>query len=78
MMHKTNQSAAAKDFAQRWQGKGYGEGENQSFWIDLLQSVYGIGSPVGYISFENQVKLPSTSFIDAYIEPTLMLIEQHC
>ena len=75
-MQKNQQSIAAKSFADRWKGQGYEKGESQSFWIDLLQSVYGIGTPVGFISFENQVKLSSTSFIDAYIEPTHVLIEQ--
>ena len=63
-MGLTGQKIAAKAFAERWKGKGYEKGESQSFWIDLLQSVYGIGTPVGFISFENQVKLSSTSFID--------------
>ena len=75
-MQNNQQAKAAKAFAERWQGKGYEKGESQSFWIDLLQSVFGIGSHVGFISFENQVKLSSTSFIDAYIEPTHVLIEQ--
>ena len=75
-MAQNEQKSAAKAFAERWKGKGYEKGESQSFWIDLLQSVYGIGTPVGFISFENQVKLSSTSFIDAYIEPTHTLIEQ--
>ncbi len=65
-----------KAFIERWTGKGYEKGESQSFWIDLLQSLFEIGTPVGFISFENQVKLNSTSFIDAYIEPTHTLIEQ--
>ena len=49
-----DQKSAAKAFAERWKGKGYEKGESQSFWIDLLQSVFGIGTPVGFISFENQ------------------------
>ena len=75
-MTLNEQKSAAKAFAERWKGRGYEKGESQSFWIDLLQSVFGIGTPVGFISFENQVKLSSTSFIDAYIEPTHTLIEQ--
>lgn len=71
-MQKNPQSTAAKAFAERWQGKGYEKGQSQSFWIDLPQSVYGVESHVGFISFENQVRLSSTSFIDAYIEPTSM------
>lgn len=75
-MHKSVQSAVAKEFAQRWKGKGYEKGESQTFWLELLQTVLGVERPYDIISFENQVKLSSTSFIDAYIEPTHVLIEQ--
>ena len=67
---------AAEAFAQRWQGRGYEKGESQAFWIDLLQSVMGAANATGMISFESRVKLASTSFIDAYIEDTKVLIEQ--
>ena len=75
-MHKNTQSTAAKEFAARWQGKGYEKGESQPFWMELIQTVLGVERPYDIISFENQVKLSSTSFIDAYIEPTHVLIEQ--
>ena len=75
-MSKNQQAMAAKTFAERWEGKGYEKGESQSFWLELLQAVFGVERPYDIISFENQVKLNSTSFIDAYIEPTHVLIEQ--
>jgi len=75
-MVKNQQSIAAKEFAEQWKGKGYEKGESQSFWLQLLQSVLGVENPFSIISFENQVKLSNTSFIDAYIEPTHVLIEQ--
>ena len=75
-MAKNIQAAAAKAFAERWNGKGYEKGESQSFWLELLQTVLGVERPYDIISFENQVKLSNTSFIDAYIEPTHVLIEQ--
>ena len=65
-----------KAFIERWKGRGYEKGESQAFWIDLLQNVLEVENPVEIISFENQVKLESTSFIDAYIAPTKVLIEQ--
>lgn len=70
------QQLAAKEFAAKWNGKGYEKGESQTFWLELLQKVLGIEDPYSIISFENQVKLSNTSFIDAYIEPTHVLIEQ--
>lgn len=75
-MINTKQKEAAKAFADRWAGKGYEKGESQTFWIELLQQVLGVERPFDIISFENQVKLANTSFIDAYIEPTKVLIEQ--
>ena len=75
-MQKNQQQAAAKAFTERWAGKGYEKGESQPFWMELIQTVLGVERPYDIISFENQVKLSSTSFIDAYIEPTHVLIEQ--
>ncbi len=75
-MAKNQQSSAAKAFAEHWEGKGYEKGESQSFWLELLQTVFEVERPYDIISFENQVKLNSTSFIDAYIGPTHVLIEQ--
>lgn len=75
-MQDNKQKAKAADFAKRWEGKGYEKGQSQTFWIELLQDVLGHPHPTDIISFENQVKLNSTSFIDAYISTTKVLIEQ--
>ena len=70
------QKAAAKAFAAFWKDKGYEKGESQKFWLDLLQNVYGVEDAIRFISFEDQVKLDHTSFIDGYIEATHVMIEQ--
>lgn len=70
------QRKAAKSFKDYWQNKGYERGESQRFWIDLLQNVYNINDATKYISFEDEVQLDKTSFIDAYIEKTHVMIEQ--
>ena len=70
------QKAAAKAFAAFWKDKGYEKGESQAFWMSLLRDVYGIEHPEQFISFEDQVKLDHTSFIDGYIEATHVMIEQ--
>ena len=75
MTEKQQQQAASK-FADEWAGKGYEKGESQPFWMALLHNVYGVEQAEKYISFENQVKLSNTSFIDGYIEETHVLIEQ--
>ncbi len=75
-MTDTQQKTAAKTFAENWKGKGYEKGESQKFWIDLLEHVYGVTNIAEFISFEEQVKLDHTSFIDGIIPSTHVLIEQ--
>ena len=70
------QQKAAKEFAERWQGKGYEKGESQVFWTTLLSEVFGIEHVDAFLTFEQQVKLDHTSFIDAFIPSTHVMIEQ--
>lgn len=71
-----NQKKAAQEFADWWKGKGYEKGETQTFWNSLLHKVFGVEDYEKVLSFENRVKLNKTSFMDAYILPTHVLIEQ--
>lgn len=75
-MSNTKQQEAAKRFAEYWKGKGYEKGESQAFWLSLLRDVYGVEHPEQFISFEEQVHLDHTSFIDGTIPSTKVLIEQ--
>ena len=75
-MTSAEQRAAAKAFVKEWAGKGDEKQETQRFWIQLLREVLGVEQPESYIAFELPVKLSHTSFIDAYIEETRVLIEQ--
>ena len=75
-MTQPEQTQAAAAFAEFWAGKGDEKQETSRFWIDLLQNVLGIDNPAKYIEFEKRVKLSHTSFIDAYIPDTKVLIEQ--
>lgn len=75
-MNDTQQKKAAKDFAEYWKGKGYEKGESQAFWLSLLRDVFGVEHPEQFISFEEQVHLDHTSFIDGTIPSTKVLIEQ--
>ena len=75
-MTTTEQQQSAAQFAEFWAGKGDEKQETSRFWIDLLQNVLGITNPAKYIEFEKRVKLSHTSFIDAYIPETKVLIEQ--
>lgn len=75
-MTDAQQRAAAKQFAADWKNRGYEKGESQPFWLSLLQKVYGVEEPEKYITFEDQVHLDHTSFIDGSIPSTHVLIEQ--
>lgn len=63
------------DFVAYWTGKGYEKGESQPFWIALLHAL-GIEEPTTFITFEQQVHIDHTAFIDGFIPATKVLIEQ--
>lgn len=75
-MNTREQKKQAKAFIKRWENRGSEKQDSQSFWLDLLQSVYGIENPTEYITFEDKVMLDHTSFIDGFIDKTKVLIEQ--
>ena len=75
-MTDVQQRTAAKEFAEDWRGKGYEKGHSQTFWLSLLQKVYGVAEPDKFITFEDQIMLDHTSFIDGFIPATHVLIEQ--
>ncbi|WP_293728991.1 type IIL restriction-modification enzyme MmeI [uncultured Phascolarctobacterium sp.] len=75
-MNDVKQRRAAKEFAAYWQGKGYEKGQSQPFWLSLLRDVLGVEHPEQFISFEDQIMLDHTSFIDGTIPATHVLIEQ--
>ena len=63
-------------FVAHWTGKGYEKGESQIFWTTLLNQIFGIEHPEQFIVFEQQVQLDHTSFVDARIPSTKVMIEQ--
>ena len=79
-MTPNEQKKAAKRFAENWLGKGYEKGETQRFWLDLLHNVFGVDDPTKTMQFEIPVKTiakaKGADFIDAYVTPTKVLIEQ--
>lgn len=82
-MTDTEHRLAAKQIAADWQGRGDEKQETQTFWLALLQKVYGVTEPDKFISFEKTVNVDNvktgksnTKFIDGYIGATRVLIEQ--
>lgn len=76
MLTQAQQRKAAREFAKRWKGRGYEKGDSDTFWITLLNEVYGVENPADFIIFEDKVMLDNTSFIDGRIPSTHVLIEQ--
>lgn len=82
-MNDTEQRVAARQFAEDWHGRGDEKQETQSFWLALLQKIFGVDEPEKHISFERRVEVDdtktgkrTTKFIDGYIPQTKVLIEQ--
>ncbi len=73
---ETNKKNAAKAFAEYWKDRGDEKSDCQSFWLALVRDILGISEPEKFILFEERVKLDHTSFIDAHIPSTHVLIEQ--
>ena len=67
---------AARKFVKDWTGRGDEKQDTQTFWRTFLRDVFGVAKPEDIIKFEVPVKLGHTSFIDALMEDTRVLIEQ--
>lgn len=65
-----------KMFIKTWKGRGYEKGESQTFWLTFLRDICGVERPERLITFEDQVVIDKTSFIDGRIPSTRVLIEQ--
>ncbi|MBQ2925453.1 MAG: class I SAM-dependent DNA methyltransferase [Ruminiclostridium sp.] len=75
-MTESQQKQAARQFIADWTGRGDEKQDTQTFWLNLLQNVFGVEDAHKFISLEMPVKLSHTSFIDGYIPATRVLIEQ--
>ena len=75
-MTDMEQKAAVRQFVKTWTGRGDEKQDTQTFWLTFLRDVFGVEKPEDIIKFEVPVELDHTSFIDAYMESTHVLIEQ--
>ena len=75
-MTDVEQKQAVRQFVKTWTGRGDEKQDTQTFWLTFLRDVFGVEKPEDHIKFEVPVKLDHTSFIDAYMEDTHVLIEQ--
>ncbi len=83
-MNLAQQKRAAKEFVERWRGRGDEKQDCQSFWTDFLEHVLDVPYASSAIQFERKIDLGKdartgrshTGFIDGYIPATKVLIEQ--
>ena len=68
---------AAKDFAEKWEGKGKERQDDKTFWEDLLEDVFGISKARDVIEVQRPVKFDGTTkAIDVYLKDSKVIIEQ--
>ena len=76
-MTDAEQREAARQFVNRWTGKGKEDEDGRSYWIDLLSNVLGMENITERLNFEKKVVIDGhTKRIDIYIPETRVIIEQ--
>lgn len=77
IMTDAEQREAARQFINRWIGKGKEDEDGRSFWIDLLTNVFEMENITERLNFEKKVVIDGhTKRIDIYIPETRVIIEQ--
>ena len=76
-MTDAEQREAARQFYQKWAGRGKEDEDDRSYWIDILVRILGMDDATDHIDFQKKVIVDgNTKRIDAYIPETKVLIEQ--
>ena len=76
-MTDAEQREAARQFANKWKGRGREDEDGRSYWIDFLSNVLGMANVTDRVEFEKKVEFDgNTKRIDVYIPETHVLIEQ--
>lgn len=64
----------AREFAEKWAGRGYEKGDTHSFWLELLRDVVGMADVTTNVRFEQSTS--ERGFIDVVIRDAKTVIEQ--
>ena len=76
-MTESERREQARQFIQKWHGKGKEDEDDRSYWLDILQRILGMDNATDRIDFQKKVIVDgNTKKIDAYIPETRVLIEQ--
>lgn len=65
---------AARDFAERWAGRGYEKGDTSSFWLELLRDVVGMTDVTTSVRFETSTA--KRGYMDVTIRDAKTVVEQ--
>lgn len=67
----------ARQFYNKWVGRGKEDEDDRSYWLDILGRILGVENVTDHIDFQKKVIVDGhTKKIDAYIPETRVLIEQ--
>jgi type I restriction-modification system DNA methylase subunit len=67
----------ARQFYNKWVGKGREDEDDRSYWIDIFERILGVTNVTDYIEFQKKVIVDgNTKRIDAYLPDTKVIIEQ--
>ncbi|MBO6260567.1 MAG: class I SAM-dependent DNA methyltransferase [Lachnospiraceae bacterium] len=76
-MTDAERKEAARQFVNKWQGKGNEDQDSQLYWIEFLSGIVGMENVTDRVKFEKKVIVDGHSKkIDVYIPETHTLIEQ--
>ena len=76
-MTEAERREAARQFYNKWVGKGKEDEDDRSYWLDVLDRILGVEHATDHIDFQKKVIVDgNTKRIDAYIPETRVLIEQ--
>ena len=84
-MNQREEAKAAKEFAEKWKGRGDEKQDTSNFWTELLEEVFGVEKVAksNYLCFEKKVESKNKTtnkitqkYIDVWIPATKTLIEQ--
>ncbi len=76
-MTDTERREAARQFINKWNGRGNEDQDSQLYWIDFLAGIVGMDNVTDRVSFEKKVFVNGhQKKIDVYIPETHTLIEQ--
>lgn len=56
-MIEAERKEAARKFIDKWRNKGIEDQDDRSYWIDMVQNVFGVHSGTDYLAFQKYVEI---------------------